>query len=146
MEDITTILYVIFIILTLFGSLIGKNKKNAPVSPNKKKSATAKSFKNDQASSERKLGEGEVLKNPTPEYNTTYNQKNIIKLKAEFEANENIPESLEEIIQDEDDHHNTNIKWVVEEEEKSCKTRFYVDNWQKAIVVCEVLGKPKALQ
>lgn len=146
MDDITTIFYVIVIILTLFGGLIGKNKKNAPVSPDKKKSATTKSFKNDQASSERTLGEGEVLKNTIPEYNTTFNQKKIIELKEEFEANEIVPESLEEIIQDEDDHRNTKIQWLMAEEEKSDDVWFNVDNWQQAIVVSEVLSKPKALQ
>lgn len=146
MVDIFLIMFVLIFNLSLLITLLGRNKKGASVLPEKKKSTTTKSFKTDQTASDNTTKEADILKKYSPKNNSTYKEQTTTELKAEFKENEIISESLEEIIQDEDDHHNTNIQWVIAEVEKSQETRFNVDNWQQAIVVSEVLGKPKAFQ
>jgi hypothetical protein len=85
----------------------------------------------------------DMLKEHIPQRQPKYvdEEPTYESVKYESEA-----ESLEEIIQDEDDHRNTKMRWMMVEEEKSYDARFKVDNWKQAIIAAEILGKPKALQ
>ncbi len=149
MEDFSTIIYILFIILSIVGGLTGKNKKGSSAPKTPKIPHTQKSDRSEKPSKKKSLEEmmDEMLKKHLPQQQPEY-AKEVISERAtyEFGKYESNTESLEEIIQDEDDHRNTKIQWIMAEEEKSNDARFKVDNWQQAILITEMLGKPKALQ
>lgn len=149
MEDFSTIIYIVFILLSIVGGLMGKNKKR-PAAPKKTQiPPTSKSTRSEKPSKEKSFQEmmDEMLKKHLPQQQPEFIEEAVSEEATyEFGKYESDTESLEEIIQDEDDHRNTKIQWMMIEEEKSHDARFKVDNWQQAMLVSEVLGKPKALQ
>jgi site-specific DNA-cytosine methylase len=144
MEDFSTIIYILFIILSLAGGLLGKDKKNSPSPKKAQTPRTQKTSRNEKTLQEMM---DEMLKKHAPQQpeskkETVFSEES----KYEFGKYESDNESLEEIISDEGDHRNKNVRWMMVEEEKSHEARFKVDDWKQAIVISEVLGKPKALQ
>jgi len=149
MEDFSTLIYIAFIIISVVGGLIGKNKKSTSSPKKPQAPQTQKSFRNEKPTQEKSFQEmiDEMIKKYTPQQQPEYTEEAVSQeANYEFGKYESDSESLEEIIQDEDDHHNKNIQWLEVQDEKSLNLRFKVDNLQQAILVSEVLGKPKALQ
>lgn len=149
MEDFSTMIYILFIILSIVAGLMGKNKKSPSAPKTSKIPRTQKSSQSEEPSKEKSFQEmrDEMRKRDFPQQQPEYTEEAVFEEPTyEFGNYEQNIESLEEIIQDEDDHRNTKIQWLMAEEEKSDDVWFNVNNWQQAIVVSEVLGKPKALQ
>ncbi len=144
MEDFSTIIYVLFIILSLVGGLLRKDKKNSSSPKKAQAPRTQKTTRNEKSFQEMM---DEMLKKHAPQQ-PQYKKERVFSQEPMYEVGkyESDNESLEEIISDEDDHRNKNLRWIMVEEEKSHEARFKVDDWKQAIVISEVLGRPKALQ
>ncbi|MCX7742969.1 MAG: hypothetical protein N2167_00245 [Flavobacteriales bacterium] len=148
MEDFSTIIYIVFIILSIVGGLFGKEKKTSSSPKKAQMPQTPKTTSNKKPANEKTLQEMmDVLKKRASQQ-SEYKKEPALPEESMniFEKYETENQSLEEIIGDEDDHRNTNLRWMIVEEEKRHENRFKVDDWKQAIVISEVLGKPKALQ
>lgn len=140
MEDFTIFIYIAFIILSLLGGIMKKNKKAQPAQkqktpasrPAQKPSTAEKSFKELLEEIQRGFAGNEVR----PIAQTETAQEDL------YES----PVSLEDIIIDDDDHHMQGISLEDVIEEETVVSRFSETDWREAIVLSTILDKPKALQ